>query len=226
METKRNLPAITELYDEVILREKDNAFNMLMNKPPKQEWIKVHPMTKGSYLPIERVEYLLTRIFINWKVEILDSKLIGNSVVVTVRLHYKSVTSGEWEWQDGIGASPLQTDKEAGAIEFNKLKSGAVQMAAPSAETYAIKDAAEKLGRLFGKDLNRKDVMNYEALSGTFDTKEKALKSAKKKIIDALDTYKGKDKEELRTECGQREAANNFTWKFIEETAKKLKITL
>ena len=37
-------------------------------------------------------------------------------------------------------------------------------MAAPSAESFAIKDAAEKLGKIFGKDLNRKDAMAYDSL--------------------------------------------------------------
>jgi hypothetical protein len=183
-------------------------------------------MTKGAYLPIERIEWLLTRIFISWRVEIKDSKLIGNSVVVTVRLHYKSVVTGEWEYQDGIGASPLQTDKDAGAIEFNKLKSGAVQMAAPSAETYAIKDAAEKLGKLFGKDLNRKDTMNYDALANTFETEEKAMKAALKKILDGLDAYKGKDKNQIKEECNALSMSNKWTWDEINRIAQILKVTL
>lgn len=224
--SERQLPALTDLYNEVELREKDNLFNVLVNQPPKADWVKVHPMTKTSYLPIERIEYLLTRIFINWRVEIKETKLIGNSVVVTVRLHYKSVTTNEWDWHDGVGASPLQTDKGAGAIDFNSLKSGAVMMAAPAAETFAVKDAAEKIGRLFGKDLNRKDVMNYDGMADTFETEEKAKKSAVKKIIDALESYKGKDKEELRTECQQRQAASDMSWDFINATAKKLKVTL
>ena len=226
MEEKRNLPAIQDLYDEVAIREKDNAFNLLMNQPPKPDWVKIHPMTNTSYLPIERVEYLLTRIFINWRVEIKTTQLIGNSVAVTVRLHYKSVTTGEWEWQDGIGASPLQTDKGAGAIEFDKLKNGAVMMAAPAAESFAVKDAAEKIGRIFGKDLNRKDVMNYDSLAGTFDTEEKALKQAQKKIIDALEKYTGKDKQALKDDCAERVEVNNFTWDFATKTAEKLGVKL
>jgi hypothetical protein len=35
----------------------------------------------------------------------------------------------------------------------------------PAAESYAIKDAAEKLGILFGKNLNRKDTI---AFSGAY----------------------------------------------------------
>ena len=63
----------------------------------------------------------------------------------------------------------MQTDKDAGAVDFNKIKSSAVQTAAPAAESFAIKDAAEKLGRLFGKDLNRKDIIDYNLLENRFD---------------------------------------------------------
>lgn len=37
-------------------------------------------------------------------------------------------------------------------------------MSAPSAETYAIKDACEKFGKIFGRDLGRKNSMDYTAL--------------------------------------------------------------
>lgn len=226
MSETRNLPTIVELYSEVATREKDNAFNVLMNQPPKDSWVKEHPMTKTKYLPIERVEYLLTRIFINWRVEVKETKLIGNSVVVTVRLHYKSVTSGEWEWQDGVGASPLQTDKGAGAVDFNALKSGAVMMAAPAAESFAVKDAAEKIGRLFGKDLNRKDTMAYDSLIDAFETPEKAMKAGLKKILEGLDAYKGKDKESIKEECNALSMSNKWTFEELQRIAAKIKVTL
>jgi len=90
-------------------------------------------------------------------------------VVVTVRLHYQNPVDGEMRYQDGIGACPMQTAKDAGATDFSQIKSDAVMKAAPAAESYAIKDAAEKLGKLFGKDLNRKDAFGYSALGNKFD---------------------------------------------------------
>ena len=68
---------------------------------------------------IERVEYMLTRIFKKWNVEIRQVQVIANSVVVTIRLYYQDVLSNEMLWQDGIGASPIQTDKGAGAMDWN-----------------------------------------------------------------------------------------------------------
>lgn len=163
-ETKK-LITIEELYQDKELAIKQNNLNILLNGIPKVEWIKEHPFVKNyKYIPIERIEWMLTMIFQKWRVEIKEVKQIANSVVVSVRLHVVDPLTGEWMYQDGIGACPLQVDKGSGAVDWDKIKAGAVQMSAPSAETYAVKDAAEKFGKIFGKDLNRKDLMSYEAL--------------------------------------------------------------
>lgn len=163
------LPTISELYREETLMDvrKERELTLLLNCNPPSTWIKEHPSSteknKILYIPIEKIEFLLTRIFNKWWVEIKGTQLIANSVVVTVRLFYINPITGKEEWQDGIGAQPLQTDKGAGATNFNAIKSNAVSLAAPSAESYAIKDAAEKLGKLFGKDLTRKSAVEYES---------------------------------------------------------------
>lgn len=178
------LPSIAEIYNNDLMPvlQKDALFQVLVNKEPKKEWIKDHPSARKKvivnsreeyvpmkYVPIERIEWLLTNICLKWRVEIKAANLLGNSVMVTVRLHYYDHSSNEWLWQDGIGAAPLQTDKGAGAIEFDKLKSGAVQMGAPAAESYAVKDAAEKIGKIFGRDLNRDTIISYDSLADRYD---------------------------------------------------------
>lgn len=168
------LPTIAEIYasDDMPVLQKDSLFQVLVNQDPKPDWIKKHPLTKQPYIPIERVEWLLTNIFLKWRPEVKQVQLIGNSVAVTIRLHYYDHTSNEWHWSDGVGAAPLQTAEGAGATDFAALKSAAVQMALPSAKSYAIKDAAECIGKLFGKDINRKSSIDY---SGIADRYEKAL---------------------------------------------------
>lgn len=185
-ETK--LPSLSEVYNDtdMTLLQKDSAIQVLLNQPPNPQWIKEHPMvtikTKDErgqdkyiplkYLPIERVEWLLTVIYLKWRVEIKTQQVMANSIVVSVRVHYFDHGSNEWSWTDGIGAQPLQVDKGSGAIDFNNMKSNAVQIAAPAAESYAVKDACEKLGRIFGKDLNRQTAIDYEPLR---DRYKKAL---------------------------------------------------
>ena len=174
----KNLPALKDLYDgDLELKGRQSDFNVLINQPPKASWIREHPFARGvKYIPIERIEYLLTALFIQWRVEVKEIKQVANSVVATVRLHYQNVVNDEWSYQDGVGAAPLQTDKGAGSIDINNLKSNAVMLAAPAAETYAVKDAAEKIGKIFGKDLNRKDEIIYDSIAGNIPDEKITIK--------------------------------------------------
>jgi len=165
MQQLTKLPTLQELLVENEDSLKQNALTVLLNQDPPAKWLVQHPMIRDyRYIPIEKIEYLLTRIFGNFNVEIRGTQIVANSVVVTVRLHVNNPISGEAMWQDGIGAAPIQTDKGAGATDWNAVKTDGVQKAAPAAETYAIKDAAEKFGKIFGRDVSRKGSMNYTDL--------------------------------------------------------------
>lgn len=159
-------PTLEDLYSDKAIINKQNQLNIILNAEPKKEWIKTHPFVKNlNYLPIERVEYLLTMIFTKWRVEIKEVKILANSIVTTVRVHVQDPITGEWDYQDGVGAMPIQVSKDAGsAIAFEKMNSTAIQIGSPASESFAIKDACEKFGRIFGKDLNRKDSVNYDRL--------------------------------------------------------------
>ena len=56
----------------------------------------------------------------------------------------------------------MQTAKGTSPADLNNINNGALSMAFPVAKTIAIKDACDHFGKLFGADLNRKDVINYE----------------------------------------------------------------
>ncbi len=205
---KRPLPTLADIYADVEMTTRNTALSVLLNAEPQKHWISYHPTVKKKkiingvettmpieYLPIERIEYLLTRIFGKWRLEVKESGIVANSIQVIVRLHYIDPVSGEWDWQDGIGASPLQTNSGAGATDFNQIKSAAVQMAAPAAESYALKDAAEKLGKIFGKDLNRKDEINYQDLN---ENNSKRFKEAERVELMIKDAATPEKLEELK----------------------------
>jgi hypothetical protein len=157
-----NLPKIQDLYTDKVATVKADQFMALMNNEPKKEWVKEHPFIRGyKYLPIERVEFLLKTIFKRYRIEITGQGQSFNGVWVTVRVHYVHPLTGEWDYHDGIGASQLQTAKGTSPADLNNINNGALSMAFPMAKTIAIKDAADHFGKLFGADLNRKDVINY-----------------------------------------------------------------
>ena len=158
-----NLPKIKDLYTNIEVAQKNDAFVTLMNQPPNDAWVKVHPFISGyKYLPIERIEYLLKSIFKNYRIEITGQGTAFNGVWVTVRVHYVHPITGEWSYHDGIGAGQVQTKKGTSPADLSNINNGAISMAFPIAKTLAIKDATDHFGKLFGSDLNRKDIINYD----------------------------------------------------------------
>jgi hypothetical protein len=160
---KRQLPKLVK-YDQYL---------ELINTEPPAKFVKQHPFAKNvKYLPIEVVEMFLTRIYQQWKVEVLREGQLLNSLYVAVRLHYKNPVSSEWEHQDGLGAVPAKTEKGARASDMAAILSDAVMTGLPAAESFAIKDAAEKIGKLFGSDLNRKVETAFIPVYGTDEVKD------------------------------------------------------
>lgn len=157
------LPAIKEIYGDIEIAHKCDEFVALMNQQPKKEWVKQHPFIKGyNYIPIERVEFLLKTIFKRYRIEITGQGTAFNGVWVTARVHYIHPLTGEWDYHDGIGAAQLQTKSGTTPADLANINNGALSMAFPIAKTIAVKDACDHFGKLFGSDLNRKDIIEYD----------------------------------------------------------------
>jgi hypothetical protein len=165
----------------------NDEFLTVVNQQPPQSFVKDHPMAKGvKYIPIEKIEMMLSKIFQQWRVEILDSGQLLNAVYMNVRVHYKHPITGEWTFQDGTGAMQIQVDKGENASNLSAVKSNAIMLALPAAKSYAIKDAAEHIGRVFGRDLNRKDTMAFTASYATQQGKTLSTKQKKAAILEKL----------------------------------------
>lgn len=132
---------LEELYKGVGYIGEIENLDEILNSEPKKEWLKEHPQVKGfMYLPIEKVEFLLTRLFKDVKVEIRSVISSDIRAVVTVRVNY-----GNGMFHDGVGAAQISKTQPA-------------EMAFPLAKSLALKDGIEFAGRIFGKDLNRASI--------------------------------------------------------------------
>lgn len=178
--------------NEVRIEEiKDSArLKTILNNPVNTKWLKTHPTVKNvKYLPIDKIEILLDMIFQEWRIELLSVSQLAQSVCVTVRVHYKNPITGEWSFHDGVGASPLQTNAGKSAADLANIKNNAVQLAAPAAKSYAIKDAVEHLGKMFGRDINRSDTVGYEFLYKD-EEQQKEVKDNSEELITKLKSSK------------------------------------
>lgn len=159
------IPTIAELFsDNIELAFKNEQLNLLLNQEPKKEWVKVHPFISNYlYIPIDKIEYMLRKIFKQYKIEVRKSGMLLNAVEVHVRVHYLHPVTGVMEYHDGVGACEVQTMRDSGhlKIDMSNINRGAVTMALPIAKTVAVKDACDHFGKLFGSDLNRKDTIPF-----------------------------------------------------------------
>jgi hypothetical protein len=131
------------------------SFNRMLDKDPPKSWVKKNQGV--SYMPIRIKEDLLRSIFGVFQTEIVGvPRILGNSIVVDVHLKVYHPLMQEWITYAGTGAVPIQTEKGAGPLEFDKINPMALHKNVPSALSFAISNAANKIGRLFGAGLNSK----------------------------------------------------------------------
>lgn len=178
---KPQLPTLVELTSDLELSYKNDAFNLLLNQQPPANWIKKHPFIANyHYLPIDKIEHLLRKIFKQYRIEVLKTGTLFNSIEVHVRVHYLHPITNEWNYHDGVGACELQTKKDSGNLnlDLSNINKGAVMMALPIAKTTAIKDAVDMFGSLFGANLNRRDAVEFKPDADTLTF----IKSNKEKL--------------------------------------------
>jgi hypothetical protein len=186
MSEKTKLPALKDLVSDITLYEKTDELNFLLNQEPPKTWVKEHPFVRGhKYVPIDKVEYLLRKIFKKYRIEILREGTSFNGVYVCVRVHYLNPVSNDWDYHDGIGAIHLQVKKGSSPSDLANINNGALSMAFPLAKTLAIKDACDMFGKLFGSDLNRRD-----SLPASMDVKKEKVDPIAERILILLNDVK------------------------------------
>ena len=183
---KHQLPKLIDLINDKDMAFAQDDLNIILNTPVPKAWIKEHPMVKIKmkdangflqnvalpYITVNRVKYLLKRIFGTYRWEIKTAFQLLNSVVVTGCLHVKNPSTGEWEGQDGIGAAPIQMNAGATQGDLSSIKANAIQIGAPAAESYALKNAAEKFGDIFGGNIYDLENTAYAAAFSEDDRKQ------------------------------------------------------
>lgn len=160
------LPTLSDLYNEDINEAyKDQKLNLLLNAEPKPSWIKSRNINgkEFKYLPIDKVEYLLRKLFGQFRIKVLAVNQIHGGVQVTVRVYYLLPPNEDkertWAFQDGVGAVTLSHTYE-------------LEPAVPLAKTFAVKDACDHIGNIFGANLNRLDVITFNKDEGIDKTAE------------------------------------------------------
>jgi len=103
-------------------------------------------------------------------------KLIANSVVAEVHLKVYHPVLKEWLCYAGVGAVPVQLERGASVMEIDKMNKMAMQKNAPAALSFAVSNAAKKIGKVFGSEINDDKGINLGDLYKVEDKKNERVK--------------------------------------------------
>lgn len=153
---------IKDLIEDKVDLVRHDQYNVLVNQNPPSNWLKTNRYANNTkYIPIERIEWLMRKLFKNYKTEVREVSQIFNGVMAIVRVHYIHPVTGEWQYHDGVGASQIQTKKGSSPADLSNINNNAITLCVPIAKAEAFKNACKSFGRIFGSDLNRDGEMTY-----------------------------------------------------------------
>jgi hypothetical protein len=164
----------------------------LLNRDPDPKEIEPTPDGRAKTLPISFVEMTLDELFEDWGTKNFTTKVVGNEVVGELELWCINPITKRTITRVGAAAIIIQVDKAPEGIQGvdrnrwalnpDNKKPNALDLGYPKLKAECVKNAAQSLGKIFGRDLNRKKSDTYKpplkALS------QEAFNALKKRIDD------------------------------------------
>lgn len=167
-----------------------NFINKINKKDPT-DGIEKTPDGKASTLVISHVEMTLDEYFFGlWSTENFKWSVIQNEVVGSLDLVVCHPVNGMMIRRTGAASivimvermpDNIKTDAKAKtqwALDVSNKKSAALDMGFPKLKAECLKNAAQSLGKIFGRDLNRKNKDDFKPLIKVESGKTNAEKMA------------------------------------------------
>lgn len=167
----------------------ENFLKKLNEAPPESE-LRPTPDGRAKTLPISFVQMKLDEIYVGqWGTTELKLNTVGNEIIGNILLWVVHPITGlrierpgtaaiqitvdavpsHLKFKDGDSPEVTQQknkDRNAWALDMQNKKPNALYLSAPKLKSECIKNAAATLGKVFGRDINRKieDVDSYESI--------------------------------------------------------------
>lgn len=161
----------TELTQQVKLQLQD--FQAKLNREPDPSELELTPDKRAKTLPISFIEMTLDELFLGqWGHTEMKANVISNEVCGSLVLWVIHPITNLRIERVGAAAVIIQVDKapeglegkerNSWAIDVLNKKPNALDLGYPKLKAECVKNAAQTLGKIFGRDLNRKkaDVYN------------------------------------------------------------------
>lgn len=181
--TKKNEVVQKQTADELLKIQK---FASSLNHSDPTSGVEPTPDNKAKTLTISHVEMTLDEYFFGlWSTENFKWSVIQNEVVGSLDLIVVHPMNGMFIRRTGAASIIIQVDKVPEEIKGNSQlrnewalnasnkKQNALDMGFPKLKAECLKNAAQSLGKIFGRDLNRKQKDTFNPLLKKEELKEK-----------------------------------------------------
>lgn len=193
-------PLSKELMDPL------QKFQQRLNSEPPEGSLDKTPDGKASTVVISHIEMTLDELFFGrWSTVDFKWSAITNEVQGSLELHVVHPITGETIVRTGAASVVITVDKVPDEVKDNQQqknrwaldpsnkKSNALDLAFPKLKAECLKNAAQSLGKIFGRDLNRKNRDFYSP----FKIKDLPLEEKQMTLI-MRDITGGVDEFEIR----------------------------
>lgn len=139
-----------------------DKFTARLNREPNEREVE-SDRSGAKYLPISFVQTTLDELFLGlWSWEVKQYQVIANEITVHGELRFFHPVARVWLTRSGVASAIIRQRKDADLTDIGAKIKDSLVMDLPHAEADAMKSAARKIGKIFGRDLNRKFVDQYK----------------------------------------------------------------
>ena len=158
-----------------------------LNKTPHESEVAINKLANNSkYLPISYVENNLDELFFGaWETKDFTYQVVANEIIGSIQLRVFHPIYKIWIERTGCASIQIQmkSRENGGDGDITNVQNKIINTLTkdfPHLKAECIKNAARSLGKAFGRDLNRKEVDNYEPLTDKLEFEEKKIELARK----------------------------------------------
>lgn len=159
-------PPATNGHGETARRIGLERFQKALNTPPNAKEVRENAHNAmAKYLPISFVEMTLDEMFFGlWETTDFRWQVMGNEVVGSLTLRVFHPVEKIWLSRTGAAAAMIRQAKGAKITDIDAKLHNALGMDFPHLKADCLTNAARSLGKMFGRDLNRKFEDAYKPL--------------------------------------------------------------
>jgi len=176
------------------MRQRCQNFLVRLNQQPDPKSLEKTPDGRAYTLPISHVEMTLDELFFGlWSTENFKATIIANEVVGSLELVVTHPVTGTELRRIGAGAIQITVDRvpegvtgaerNRWALNPDNKKPNALDLSYPKLKAECLKNAAASLGKIFGRDINRKNADVYKPVLPTAMSLNAAPEEAAEPVV-------------------------------------------